>query len=211
MSFGRKLIDFIAPPKDDDAASDNGSATYQDEKSSDAQVAKATSENGNGADYGARVLVEKMTYARVNLKAIADAVAIESVEWNNLLKRSVKTILARRNLKAIDETTLPKIAEDLAMILEASGVNIDVAENDVKLVEKALTDSVSQNRRLIEEHKNKKNFKIAELRAQLQELEREVEDLEKIIQEDARSLNESLSELHHYVALLNLARQMKTQ
>ncbi len=223
MSIGKKIMDFIVPTKITEVEIEipadpvevavrpmhsSNRATY------DSSVHKPTSDDGiyptdaiNDNGLGA----DKSSYGTTNIKTLIETAKLESREWHNLLKRSVKIILAHRELKSLDETTLPKIADDLALILQASDIDAATMLADINTLKKTVRDGVNQNLKAIGEYRNKKGYEINTLIARLKQLEQEVNGLDKIMADDTQNMNDTLDELESYSKMLELVSKMKTQ
>ncbi|MBC8043966.1 MAG: hypothetical protein IAF08_11040 [Rhizobacter sp.] len=235
MSFGRKLLDIIAPPKRvvEEELPESEVQTETAEPKGDPHYVAYTNGNGNGnrslstnrqaaekitkVQTGLSLELQRDAHTRTDIDALMQMAEPESPAQHALLKKSVKTILNRRGLRSIDETTSPKIAEDLGLILEASNANLSVITSDINKIKKVLVDGVSQNRRMVEEYRSKKVFAINTLLAQLKELEQQVAELDKVVDDDDKNLTSALSELESYgnllmaVSKLNLARGKEWQ
>ncbi len=223
MSIGKKIMDFIVPtkvteeeielpadPAEVEVRPMNGGNSMKNDSAyhtntSDDDVYFNSGMNDNGLD------ADKSSYGTTNIKTLIETAKLESREWHNLLKRSVKIILAHRELKSLDETTLPKIADDLALILQASDIDAATMLADINTLKKTVRDGVNQNLKAIGDYRNKKGYEINTLIARLKQLEQEVDGLDKITADDTQNMNDALDELESYSKMLELVSRMKTQ
>ncbi len=223
MSIGKKIMDFIVPTKiteeEIELPADSAEVEVRPMHSSnratyDSSVHKPTSDNDvyfNGGMNNNGLDADQSGYSTTNIKTLIETAKLESREWHNLLKRSVKIILAHRELKSLDETTLPKIADDLALILQASDIDAAIMLADINTLKKTVRDGVNQNLKAIGNYRNKKGYEINTLITRLKQLEQEVDGLDKITADDTQNMNDALDELESYNKMLELVSKMKTQ
>jgi hypothetical protein len=220
MSIGKKFMDFIVPTKvieeeievpvtelPIEVRSMNGNGTRSE--STYYNTSEGAHVNGkmdnNGLD------TERNAYSTTNIKSLVENAKLDSREWHNLLKRSVKIILAHRELKNLDDTTLPKVADDLALILQASGTDATTMLGDIATLKKIVRDGVNQNLKLIGDYRNKKGYEINSLIARLKELEQEVDSLDKISADDTQNMTDALEEYEYYSKMLELVSKTTSQ